>query len=42
MNFRNTAILVAVFALLTGYVYFVEMAKPPVDLTAQDTDKKYT
>ena len=39
MNFRNTAILVAVFALLGGYVYFVEMAKPPVDLTAQDKDK---
>jgi hypothetical protein len=39
MNFRNTAILLAVFALLGGYVYFVEMAKPPVDLTAQDREK---
>jgi hypothetical protein len=39
MNFRNTAILVAAFALLGGYVYFVEMPKPPVDPTAQDTDK---
>lgn len=39
MKFRNTAILVAVFALLAGYVYFVEMAKPPVDLTAQDAAK---
>jgi hypothetical protein len=39
MNFRNTAILVAIFALLGGYVYFVEMAKPPVDLTTQDKEK---
>ena len=39
MNFRNTAILVAVFAVLAGYVYFVEMAKPPVDSAAQDKDK---
>lgn len=39
MNFRNTAILVALFALLAGYVYFVEMAKPPVDTTAQERDK---
>ncbi len=39
MNFRNTAILVALFALLAGYVYFVEMAKPPIDTTAQDSDK---
>ncbi len=39
MNFRNTAILVALFALLAGYVYFVEMAKPPVDTTVQDKDK---
>jgi hypothetical protein len=39
MSFRNTAILVVVFALLAGYVYFVEMAKPPVDSTAQTTEK---
>jgi hypothetical protein len=39
MSVRNTAILVAVFALLAGYVYFVEMAKPPVSSTAQDTEK---
>jgi hypothetical protein len=39
MSFRNTAILVALFALLAGYVYFVEMAKPPADLAAQETEK---
>jgi hypothetical protein len=39
MSFRNTAILVAVFALLAGYVYFVEMAKPPEVTTTQDSGK---
>jgi hypothetical protein len=39
MSFRNTAILVALFALLAGYVFFVEMAKPPAEQAAQDTEK---
>ena len=39
MNFRNTLILVAVFALLAGYVYFVEMQKPAEDPSAADKDK---
>lgn len=39
MKLRNTALLVATFALLAGYVYFVEMPKPAEDPAAADKDK---
>lgn len=39
MSFRNTLILVAVFALLGGYVYLVEMQKPAETPTTVDKDK---
>ena len=35
MNQRNTLILLAVFALLAGYVYFFELNKTPEQLNAQ-------
>ena len=39
MNFRNTLLLVLVFGILAGYVYFVEMQKPAEDLQAADKEK---
>lgn len=39
MSFRNTLILVAVLALLGGYVYFVEMQKPEATPVANEADK---
>jgi hypothetical protein len=39
MNLRNTLILVAVFAVLGGYVYFVEMPKPATPPVVSDSDK---
>jgi len=39
MKLRNTLILVAIFALLAGYVYFVEMQKPAEDTQAKEKEK---
>lgn len=39
MRLRNTLILVAIFALLAGYVYFVEMQKPAEDTQAKEKEK---
>lgn len=39
MRLRNTLILVAIFALLGGYVYFVEMQKPVEDTQAKEKEK---
>jgi hypothetical protein len=39
MKLQNTLVLVAVFAALAGYVYFVEMPKPANDTSVESKEK---